>query len=150
MKSTNIAELSPNDGWQFAVRKINANFNSIFRAIENNSSIKLEASSSSVNSRLENLEANISKDITDLRDDITTAISEFNEDIEEFRSAIDEFREEFDSMSEQIEELKLASIPPVGTSITCDYDPNDMWPETTWVRIGSADYEDDSIWKRME
>ena len=118
MQALNIAELSGNDGWQIAARKINQNFNSLYKALTVNGNDN-EDVIGRIEQMLGDAEARIDKKITDA--------------IESINGTIADARDEFN-------ELLKKAVPQIGTYLFSETDPNTIWPNTEWTKIAEGTY----------
>lgn len=143
MKSRNIVELSPNDGWQTAAMKINSNFSRLYTLLSSDGDIKISQMSGSVNDQILSIENTLEQTINDLKEDL-------NETFRTINTSIDSLKDQVESQRKMIDSLKMETVPPVGTCIICSYDPNKTYKDTTWVKIGTTEYESNSIWKRTK
>lgn len=123
MKSTDIVELSGNDGWQFAVRKINENFKRLYSCLINDTTIKTNVVGDSLRQEIADAEARLHQIVEDAKD--------------ELEEVIEATEKRFD---QEIKNVRDATIPPVGTYIYATYNPNEKWTTTTWERVGEGKF----------
>ena len=114
MKAINLTELSGNDGWQVAARKINDNFKNLYNSIRSNTGTEMRGQSATIGQQIRDAEARIEREMTDLQE----------------------------KLSQMIENLEnsLDTAPPVGTWLHADYDPNEQGPGTIWARIDEGNF----------
>ena len=162
MASQYIIELGMNDDITNIIRKANANFRNLYLLSRQNKNATNKASNSSSAS----IEQAVSNGIREINDAVADGINSINSEI---TKAIDNgvaeadrrlnesqqnysnlLQEKFNDLSSQLEsKAKEITVPPIGTIIICEYNPNVQWPNSTWeqIEIDSIEFE---TWKRIE
>lgn len=136
MKSTNIVELSPNDGWYSAVRKINANFDNMHGSVVSDSKANVEASLHAVNDRIDELDSRTRRSLADLETSMEIGFRKTSESIDAIESKLS-------LISETLERM---SVPGIGEYVMSDADPSSVYEGTEWDRIQGTQVP---TWKRV-
>lgn len=113
------------------VKKLNENFKSLYSSLSTNSTSLNISSTTYVDTKIKSATERLNKEITDAVERLNTIIAEAE-----------------DSLDRKLESLDLS--PPVGTYISCDYDPNLQWQGTKWIKIEETENDDVPRWKRVE
>lgn len=115
MANSYLIDLGISDSLQDVVRKCNQNFRHLAsdQSRQNKTGIRQESV------RVDNV--------------IKSATSEINAAV---KDGLDQIRNE---VTQLIKEAQLETIPPIGTYIICDYDPNEKWDNTVWEQIEQID-----------
>lgn len=157
MANSYIIDLGSNDSLQEVVRKANANFKTLYtRSKQNQSSIK--SSSSMVDSSVSNGVGEVNSAVTNGVNRINTAVSEaVDNGVASINRRLSEAEQNYASnlhtiydnlVTELAQKAKEITVPPVGTIIICEYNPNEEWPSSIWEQIYIENIELNT-WKRV-
>lgn len=156
MASQYIIELGINDDITSVIRKVNANFRNLNIRIRQNKNASDNSSSPSspsideaVSNALGEINSAVTNGIQSINSAVDSAIDNGIERIDrELNLAKDNYSEALrDTFNDLLLQASEITVPPVGTIIICEYDPNTQWPGSTWEQIEIENIEM-ILWRR--
>lgn len=110
MANTYIIEIGLNDSLQDVIRKCNQNFRQVLSSQQKQSRTEIRQEGIKTEAKSEAM--------------INSAIKEINETVEAGLQLIES----------KLTQMRADLVPPIGTWIYCDYDPNVIYQDTTWEK----------------
>lgn len=160
MANTYLVDLGYNDTLQDVIRKVNSNF----RRLSSNNAQQMQSGIRQEAERTDNVIAGV---IGEVNAAVANGLAEIDSKVDEsvdtavkkaenkITSIIDDNLGKLDDKFEELEaklEEKITelSIPPIGTCIICNYDPNVQWPGSTWIEVDDIYAIEAKAWRRVK